>query len=132
MLEEITDGGLRTRLDHYIKTSDPETIVATGDLVDKANLLTWRGMMSKLLLSCYDVESARQPRGGRSNPWEMNAMVVDVTSTSLPNSFVDVADSSIQHLGNALPGRVHVTSEDGLEIRIGGVISITILLWLFL
>lgn len=80
-------------LEHYINTAGDDTlgsaeekgnaVIQAGDLVDRANVITWRGMMSKLLLAVYEVESASN-RGGRADGWEMNGMVIDVSYRSIP------------------------------------------------
>lgn len=49
---------------------------AAADLLGKINVITWRGMMTKLMLAVYEVEGASR---GRADGWELNAMVVDVS-----------------------------------------------------
>lgn len=53
---------------------------ASADLLSKIKLITWRGMMTKLLLAVYEAESASS--SGRAEGWQMNAMMVDVSLRS--------------------------------------------------
>jgi len=49
---------------------------AADDLLGKISVITWRGMMTKLMLAVYEVDNVAT--GRRGDGWEMNAMVVDV------------------------------------------------------
>lgn len=60
--------------------TDRDPSPATDDLLSKITVFTWRGMMTKLLLAVYEVESAATRGGGRAEGWEMNAMMLDVSS----------------------------------------------------
>lgn len=44
----------------------------------KIAVITWRGMMTKLMTCLYEAESAASGRG-RADSWELNAMVIDGT-----------------------------------------------------
>lgn len=46
--------------------------------MSKIKLITWRGMMTKLLLAVYEVDSAA--RGNRADGFQMNAMVLGVST----------------------------------------------------
>ncbi|GAA5933211.1 hypothetical protein JCM10213_001222 [Rhodosporidiobolus nylandii] len=48
---------------------------AAAELLSKISVVTWRGMLTKLMLAVYEVDSVDQ--GRRGDGWEMNAMVVD-------------------------------------------------------
>ncbi|GAA6028825.1 hypothetical protein JCM8097_007413 [Rhodosporidiobolus ruineniae] len=48
---------------------------AAADLLSKLNAVTWRGMLTKLMLGVYETENVAQ--GRRGDGWEMNAMLVD-------------------------------------------------------
>lgn len=52
-----------------------------AEILSKTHVITWRGMMSKLLLAVYEAEGVS--RGNRSEGWEMNAMVIDVRTPRL-------------------------------------------------
>lgn len=43
----------------------------------KVEVITWRGMMTKLMTAVYEAEQAIQRR--RTESWEMNAMMIDVS-----------------------------------------------------
>jgi RAT1-interacting protein len=55
---------------------DRDKTGAASDLMSKTKLITWRGMMTKLLLAVYEVEGAS--RGTRADSFQMTAMVLDV------------------------------------------------------
>ncbi|GAA6009996.1 hypothetical protein JCM10207_007511 [Rhodosporidiobolus poonsookiae] len=70
------DEGLDALLDtlsEFAKT-DANPPAAT-DLLGKTSLVTWRGMLTKLMLAVYEAENVAQ--GRRGDGWEMNAMLVD-------------------------------------------------------
>lgn len=49
---------------------------AADDLLGKISVITWRGMLTKLMLAVYEADNVAN--GRRADGWEMNAMVVDV------------------------------------------------------
>lgn len=49
---------------------------AADDLLGKIAVMTWRGMLTKLMLAVHEVDNLAS--GRRGDGWEMNAMVVDV------------------------------------------------------
>ncbi|BGP56353.1 decapping endonuclease targeting mRNA [Rhodotorula sphaerocarpa] len=48
---------------------------AARDLLAKTGLITWRGMLTKLMLAVYECENVAN--GRRADGWEMNAMLVE-------------------------------------------------------
>ncbi|GAA5889479.1 hypothetical protein JCM6882_007046 [Rhodosporidiobolus microsporus] len=74
--EGSVDEGLDALLDTLSEfaRSDPNP-PAAADLLSKISLVTWRGMLTKLMVAVYECESVSQ--GRRGDGWEMNAMVVD-------------------------------------------------------
>lgn len=52
------------------------------DVLSKVSVITWRGMMTKLMLAVYEAENAA--KGRRVDGWEMNAMVLDVRCARPP------------------------------------------------
>ncbi|KAK4335761.1 Decapping nuclease, partial [Rhodotorula toruloides] len=73
------DGGVDEGLDALVDTlSAWAARDATGqadDVLCKVSVITWRGMMTKLMLAVYEAENAAM--GRRVDGWEMNAMVLD-------------------------------------------------------
>ncbi|BGP33246.1 decapping endonuclease targeting mRNA [Rhodotorula toruloides] len=73
------DGGVDEGLDALVDTlSAWAARDATGqadDVLSKVSVITWRGMMTKLMLAVYEAENAA--KGRRVDGWEMNAMVLD-------------------------------------------------------
>lgn len=66
--------------DSLLALAERDPTSATEGILTKNNVYTWRGMMTKLLLAVYEVESAaNRGGGGRAEGWEMNAMVLDVS-----------------------------------------------------
>jgi hypothetical protein len=82
-------------LDHWI---EGDASGSAAEVVGKSTVVTWRGsellfysglrdgglmrrwvVMTKLMLAVYEAEGASR---GRADGWEMNAMVVDVSSLS--------------------------------------------------
>jgi hypothetical protein len=49
---------------------------AADEMLGKISLVTWRGMLTKLMCAVYEADNVEQ--GRRGDGWEMNAMVVDV------------------------------------------------------
>ncbi|GAA6061531.1 hypothetical protein JCM10212_004521 [Sporobolomyces blumeae] len=74
-VDEGLDALLKT-LSHYA-ASDPTG--AVDDMLDKVAVITWRGMMTKLMLAVYEAEAAASRAGAsqRAEGWEMNAMLVE-------------------------------------------------------
>jgi len=52
---------------------------AADEILGKIAVITWRGMMTKLMLAVYEMENVS--RGMRADGWEMNAMLIDVSSS---------------------------------------------------
>lgn len=84
---DMVDEGIDALLDTYVAHElcqtcalTPVSSLAASKLDTRAiGLITWRGMLSKLLLAAYEVETAQRNDLGRpSDPWEVNAMLVDV------------------------------------------------------
>ncbi|SCZ95270.1 BZ3500_MvSof-1268-A1-R1_Chr11-2g03396 [Microbotryum saponariae] len=79
--DDSGDEGLDALLQHYVE-SDPTG--AAGEMLDKVNIITWRGMITKLLLAVYEVEAAHNDaansRRTRAEGWEMNLMLLGVGS----------------------------------------------------
>lgn len=70
---------LVSRLLSYINTDHNSSARET---VAKTTVISWRGMLSKLLLAVYDVESSNAGgRGRKADGWELNGMVLDVSTT---------------------------------------------------
>ncbi|GAA5894738.1 hypothetical protein JCM5296_002269 [Sporobolomyces johnsonii] len=69
------DEGLDALLDTLAHYAESDPTGAADELLGKISVITWRGMMTKLMLAVYETESAS--RGARADGWEMNAMVVD-------------------------------------------------------
>ncbi|BGP25699.1 decapping endonuclease targeting mRNA [Rhodotorula toruloides] len=73
------DGGVDEGLDALLDTlsawaaRDPTG--GTDDVLSKVSVITWRGMMTKLMLAVYEADNAA--KGRRVDGWEMNAMVLD-------------------------------------------------------
>ncbi|SGZ12437.1 BQ5605_C028g10505 [Microbotryum silenes-dioicae] len=78
--DDSGDEGLDALLQHYVE-SDPAG--AAGEMLDKVNIITWRGMITKLLLAVYEVEAAHNDaansRRTRAEGWEMNVMLLGNT-----------------------------------------------------
>ncbi|KAL8276920.1 hypothetical protein RQP46_010648 [Phenoliferia psychrophenolica] len=74
--DDSTDEGLDALLDTLSRYDDEDPTGAAADLLGKINVITWRGMMTKLMLAVYEVEGASR---GRADGWELNAMIVDGT-----------------------------------------------------
>ncbi|GAA5952093.1 hypothetical protein JCM21900_006248 [Sporobolomyces salmonicolor] len=73
--EGSVDEGLDALLDALAHWAESDPTGAADELLGKISVITWRGMMTKLMLAVYETESAS--RGARADGWEMNAMVVD-------------------------------------------------------
>ncbi|GAA5920289.1 hypothetical protein JCM1841_003025 [Sporobolomyces salmonicolor] len=73
--EGSVDEGLDALLDTLAHWAESDPTGAADELLGKISVITWRGMMTKLMLAVYETESAS--RGARADGWEMNAMVVD-------------------------------------------------------
>ncbi|KAI5475564.1 RAI1-like domain containing protein [Pseudohyphozyma bogoriensis] len=56
-------------------TSTSATTNPSLDVIQRASIITWRGMLTKLMLAVYELENKVQ--GRRADGWEMNAMIVD-------------------------------------------------------
>ncbi|GAA5827356.1 hypothetical protein JCM11251_003779 [Rhodosporidiobolus azoricus] len=70
------DEGLDALLDTLTEFIDSDSSPpAAADLLSKISVITWRGMLTKLMLAVYECENVSQ--GRRGDGWEMNAMVVD-------------------------------------------------------
>lgn len=69
--------------------------------------VTWRGMVTKLMLAVYDTEQAIQRR--RTESWEMNVMLIDVSglwtvqSCRRPVQKLTLPLRNATHAGRALP-----------------------------
>ncbi|KAK4701024.1 RAT1-interacting protein, partial [Phenoliferia sp. Uapishka_3] len=74
--EDTTDEGLDALLDTLAEYEQEDESGAAAELLGKVNVITWRGMMTKLMLAVYEVEGASQ---GRADGWELNAMMIDGT-----------------------------------------------------
>ncbi|GAA5864828.1 hypothetical protein JCM8547_009244 [Rhodosporidiobolus lusitaniae] len=71
--DSSVDEGLDALLDtlsEFART-DPNAASVLG----KTSLITWRGMITKLMLAVYEADNVSQ--GRRGDGWEMNAMLVD-------------------------------------------------------
>lgn len=81
-----TDEGLDALLDTLLDWEDRDHSGQARDLLKRVNVVTWRGIMSKLLVAVYEVDNAATATGGggRADGWELNAMVIDVRALSLP------------------------------------------------
>ena len=65
---------------HSLETwaSTDSTGAADAQLA-KTAVITWRGMLTKLLLAVYEADNVNN--GRRADGWDMNAMLVDVSRT---------------------------------------------------
>lgn len=62
------------RLSEFARSNSHST--AADEMLGKISVITWRGMLTKLMLAVYEADNVEQ--GRRGDGWEMNAMVVDV------------------------------------------------------
>ncbi|GAA5991864.1 hypothetical protein JCM5350_002731 [Sporobolomyces pararoseus] len=69
------DEGLDSLLDTLAAYAENDPTGAVDQMLGKIAVITWRGMMTKLMLAVYEVENAS--RGMRADGWEMNAMLID-------------------------------------------------------
>ncbi|GAA5822437.1 hypothetical protein JCM3770_000270 [Rhodotorula araucariae] len=96
------DEGLDALLDSLSTWAAKQPTPAADDLLGKISVITWRGMMTKLMLAVYEVDNAAS--GRRGDGWEMNAMVVDgclYLEESNPPS--KLAAKAASESSNALP-----------------------------
>ncbi|BGP41226.1 decapping endonuclease targeting mRNA [Rhodotorula kratochvilovae] len=96
------DEGLDALLDSLSTWAAKQPTPAADDLLGKISVITWRGMMTKLMLAVYEVDNAASAR--RGDGWEMNAMIVDgclYLEESNPPS--KLAAKSASESSNALP-----------------------------
>ncbi|SCV73445.1 BQ2448_7371 [Microbotryum intermedium] len=78
--DDRCDEGLDALLDtlqHYVEA---DTTGAAAEMLDKVNIITWRGMITKLLLAVYQVQEAHtdatHSKRTRAEGWEMNVMLM--------------------------------------------------------
>ncbi|GAA5926765.1 uncharacterized protein JCM15063_000364 [Sporobolomyces koalae] len=69
------DEGLDSLLDSLAAYAENDPTGAADRILGKVAVITWRGMMTKLMLAMYEAESAS--KGMRADGWEMNAMLID-------------------------------------------------------
>ncbi|GAA5884751.1 hypothetical protein JCM16303_005259 [Sporobolomyces ruberrimus] len=69
------DEGLDSLLDTLAAYAENDPTGAVDEMLGKIAVITWRGMITKLMLAVYETENAS--RGMRADGWEMNAMLVD-------------------------------------------------------
>ncbi|GAA6015653.1 hypothetical protein JCM11491_007185 [Sporobolomyces phaffii] len=69
------DEGLDSLLDTLAAHAENDPTGQVDEMLGKIAVITWRGMMTKLMLAVYETENAS--RGMRADGWEMNAMLVD-------------------------------------------------------
>ncbi|TNY24309.1 RAI1-domain-containing protein [Rhodotorula diobovata] len=69
------DEGLDALLDSLSTWAAKQPQPAADDLLGKIAVMTWRGMLTKLMLAVHEVDNLAS--GRRGDGWEMNAMVVD-------------------------------------------------------
>ncbi|GAA5843549.1 hypothetical protein JCM5353_005452 [Sporobolomyces roseus] len=69
------DEGLDSLLDTLSASAENDPTGAADELLGKIAVITWRGMMTKLMLAVYEMEDFS--RGMRADGWEMNAMLID-------------------------------------------------------
>lgn len=93
----------------------------------KSTVITWRGMMTKLMLAVYEAEGASR---GRADGWEMNAMVVDVCSCLRLSRWGDT--HNWMDVGHAVPRGSKITSQDRTEGSFRVVLQASIVLRILL
>ncbi|GAA5987321.1 hypothetical protein JCM10908_001908 [Rhodotorula pacifica] len=105
------DGSVDEGLDALLEAldtwarKDPTGTAAVDSLLAKTALITWRGMLTKLMLAVYECENVAT-LGRRADGWEMNAMLVDdclYLEESNPPSKLASKSASEQSGSNALP-----------------------------
>ncbi|GAA5948851.1 hypothetical protein JCM3765_003926 [Sporobolomyces pararoseus] len=69
------DEGLDSLLDTLAAYAESDPTGAVDEMLGKIAVITWRGMMTKLMLAVYEMENAS--KGMRADGWEMNAMLID-------------------------------------------------------
>lgn len=114
--DELT--ALVRRLSHYDE-NDPSG--AAADLLGKIQVVTWRGMMTKLMLAVYEVEGASR---GRADGWQMNAMVVDVR-LSIPGRRILL---TLLSPGRLVSRRSQVSHKDRVQSGVRIVLQASVLL----
>ncbi|GAA5908067.1 hypothetical protein JCM8208_003677 [Rhodotorula glutinis] len=96
------DEGLDALLDCLSTWASKQPSAAADDLLGKTSVITWRGMMTKLMLAVYEVDNVAS--GRRGDGWEMNAMVVDgCLYLEESNPPAKLAAKSASESSNALP-----------------------------
>ncbi|GAA5839329.1 hypothetical protein JCM9279_005907 [Rhodotorula babjevae] len=96
------DEGLDALLDCLSTWAAKQPLAAADDLLGKISVITWRGMMTKLMLAVYEVDNLAS--GRRGDGWEMNAMVVDgCLYLEESNPPAKLAAKSASESSNALP-----------------------------
>lgn len=86
---QLTRNSSRPRLDVWASKDSAATGADT--LLAKTKLITWRGMLTKLLLAVYEAENVAN--GRRADGWDMNAMLIDVRPPPPSLSFSPHANS---------------------------------------
>ncbi|CDR39788.1 RHTO0S04e09472g1_1 [Rhodotorula toruloides] len=71
----VVDEGLDALVDTLSAWAARDSTGGADDVLSKVSVITWRGMMTKLMLAVYEAENAA--KGRRVDGWEMNAMVLD-------------------------------------------------------
>ncbi|GAA5922870.1 hypothetical protein JCM3775_006164 [Rhodotorula graminis] len=96
------DEGLDALLDCLSTWASKQPSTAADELLGKISVITWRGMMTKLMLAVYEVDNVAS--GRRGDGWEMNAMVVDgCLYLEESNPPAKLAAKSASESSNALP-----------------------------
>ncbi|GJN90006.1 hypothetical protein Rhopal_003001-T1 [Rhodotorula paludigena] len=97
-VDEGLDALLETLSSWARKNAGP----AADDLLSKISVITWRGMLTKLMLAVYEADNVAN--GRRADGWEMNAMVVDgCLYLEESNPPAKLTAKSASELSNALP-----------------------------